>query len=92
MTYVSLTYRDTNTHDLGLLTLAISVASLENWSKHHKTHLDILRKLIAYARELENQVSLRLFHEGMVLEPDQQYFEYIGCHDGTGMLVLRRED
>ncbi len=40
-----------------------------------------------YAKELENNVTLRAFHEVMVLEPDQQYFEYVACHLGTGMLV-----
>jgi hypothetical protein len=32
---------------------------------------------------------LRLFHEVYVLEPDQQSFEYIGCHAETGMLNAR---
>jgi len=34
-------------------------------------------------------VTLRVFHEVMVLRPEQQYFEYVGCHAGTGMLVAR---
>ena len=63
------------------------LASLESWSKEHKTHLDIFGRFIQYAGELNNNVSLRLFHEVMVLEPDQQYFEYIGCHDTTGMMA-----
>lgn len=63
------------------------LASLEDWSKRHKTHLDIFGRFIQYAGELQNNVSLRLFHEVMVLEPDQQFFEYVGCHDTTGMLA-----
>lgn len=63
------------------------LASLEDWSKRHKTHLDIFGRFIQYAGELQGNVSLRLFHEVMVLEPDQQHFEYIGCHDTTGMLA-----
>ncbi|KAK4505065.1 hypothetical protein PRZ48_003028 [Zasmidium cellare] len=62
------------------------LASLEDWSKRHKTHLDIFGRFIQYAGELQNEVSLRLFHEVMVLRPEQQVFEYVGCHDGTGML------
>lgn len=62
------------------------LTSLEGWSKQHRTHLDIFARFLSYAAELQNQVSLRLFHEVMVLKPEQQFFEYVGCHDGTGML------
>lgn len=62
------------------------LTSLESWSKQHRTHLDIFARFLSYAAELQNQVSLRLFHEVMVLKPEQQFFEYVGCHDGTGML------
>lgn len=62
------------------------LTSLEGWSKQHRTHLDIFARFLSYAAELQNQVSLRLFHEVMVLKPEQQVFEYVGCHDGTGML------
>lgn len=61
--------------------------SLEGWSKQHKTHLDIFGRFLQYAAELQNNVSLRLFHEVMVLKPEQQFFEYIGCHDTSGMLA-----
>ncbi|SMR46619.1 unnamed protein product [Zymoseptoria tritici ST99CH_1E4] len=61
--------------------------SLESWSKGHKTHLDIFGRFMQYAGELQGNVSLRLFHEVMVLDPGQQFFEYVGCHSGTGMLA-----
>lgn len=63
------------------------LASLEAWSKSHKTHLDIFGRFLQYAAELDNNVELRLFHEVMVLRPEQQLFEYIGCHANTGMLT-----
>ena len=63
------------------------LASMESWSKQHKTHLDIFGRFLQYAGELQNNVSLRLFHEVMVLKPEQQTFEYVGCHEGTGMLA-----
>lgn len=63
------------------------LASLEGWSKSHITHLNIFGQFMKYAGELQGNVSLRLFHEVMVLEPDQQFFEYVGCHDTTGMLA-----
>lgn len=63
------------------------LASLEGWSKAHKTHLDIFGRFLQYAKELQNDVSLRLFHEVLVLEPKQQFFEYVGCREKTGMLA-----
>ena len=62
------------------------LASLEKWSKEHKTHLDIYGGFHRYAKKLNNDISLRLFHEILVLAPEQQSFEYIGCHPDTGML------
>ncbi|ERF70559.1 hypothetical protein EPUS_07980 [Endocarpon pusillum Z07020] len=61
--------------------------SLERWSKQHKTHLDIFGGLLQYAKVLDGNMALRLFHEVLVLTPEQQWFEYIGCHEKTGMLV-----
>lgn len=66
------------------------LASLEGWSKDHQTHKDIFGRFIQYAGELQNNVSLRLFHEVMVLKPDQQILEYVGCHEKTGTLTCSR--
>ncbi|KAG7294484.1 hypothetical protein NEMBOFW57_004558 [Staphylotrichum longicolle] len=63
------------------------LASLEKWCKEHPTHLAIFGGFFQYAKKLGNNVTLRVFHEVMVLEPEQQYFEYVGCHPGTGMLA-----
>lgn len=63
------------------------MASLEKWSKSHKTHLDIFGRFLQYAKELDNEISLKLFHEVLVLKPEQQVFEYVGCHAKTGMLA-----
>lgn len=62
------------------------MSSLERWSKHHQTHLNIYGGFFQYAKKLDNVISLRLFHEVYVLEEGQQFFEYIGCHADTGML------
>lgn len=62
------------------------LASLEAWCKKHPTHLAIFGGFHQYAKKLGNNVGLRVFHEVMVLEPEQQFFEYIGCHAGTGMI------
>lgn len=63
------------------------LASLERWCREHETHLAIFGGFHAYARKLGNQVTLRVFHEVMVLEEEQQRFEYVACHAGTGMLA-----
>ncbi|KAH9895478.1 heme-containing dehydratase protein [Xylariomycetidae sp. FL2044] len=60
--------------------------SLELWCREHPTHLDIFGGFFRYAKTLNNSFSLRVFHEVLVLEPEQQLFEYIACHEGTGML------
>ncbi|KAK4096288.1 hypothetical protein N658DRAFT_436442 [Parathielavia hyrcaniae] len=64
------------------------LASLERWCKEHPTHLAIFGGFHQYARKLDNNVTLRVFHEVMVLEPEQQLFEYVGCHPGTGMMWM----
>ncbi|PGH13412.1 hypothetical protein AJ79_03691 [Helicocarpus griseus UAMH5409] len=63
------------------------LSSLEGWSKKHQTHLNIFGGFLKYAKSLDNNISLRLFHEVLVLKPEQQLFEYIGCHENFGMLV-----
>ncbi|KAL5401061.1 hypothetical protein PMIN03_011847 [Paraphaeosphaeria minitans] len=65
-----------------------SLGSLEKWSKEHKTHLAIFGRFLQYTKELDNDYTLRLHHEIMVLQPEQQDFEYIGCHPQTGLLSL----
>ncbi|CAI6338865.1 unnamed protein product [Periconia digitata] len=62
------------------------LASLEYWSKSHQTHINIFGGFLVYAKKLNFQLSLKLFHEILVLKPEQQSFEYINCHEGTGML------
>lgn len=66
------------------------LASLEYWSKSHQTHINIFGGFLMYAKKLGNVLSLRLFHEVYVLEEDQQFFEYVGCHEDTGMLNSMR--
>ncbi len=67
------------------------LASLERWCREHPTHLAIFGGFFQYARKLGNNVTLKVFHEVMVLQPEQQYFEYVGCHSGTGMMLGMRE-
>ncbi|KAF2971655.1 hypothetical protein GQX73_g1919 [Xylaria multiplex] len=63
------------------------LASLERWSKEHPTHLNIFNGFYKYVQKLHGVISLRLYHEVLVLKPEQQFFEYIGCHAATGVLT-----
>ena len=36
--------------------------------------------------QLNFQLKLRLYHEVTVAAADEQFFEYINCHDQTGLL------
>ncbi|KAK0637611.1 hypothetical protein DIS24_g10638 [Lasiodiplodia hormozganensis] len=60
--------------------------SLEKWSKSHRTHLDIFGRFLQYVKELDGNISLRLFHEVLVLKPEQQLLEYVKCHPKTGLM------
>ncbi|KAI1344173.1 phenylacetaldoxime dehydratase [Xylariaceae sp. FL0016] len=63
------------------------LASLERWSREHPTHLDIFGGFFRYVQRLNLNIHLRLYHEVFVLKPEQQLFEYVGCHPATGMLT-----
>lgn len=63
------------------------IAGLEKRSREHKTHLNIFGGFLNYAKKLNFELTLHLYHEVFVLKAKQQLFEYIGCHGATGMLV-----
>lgn len=77
---------DTTTDRTFGLAYFSALSDLESWSATHKTHLDIFHGFLKYAADLNFQLSLHLYHEVMVLRADQQVFEYVGCHAGTGMM------
>ncbi|WP_122038429.1 phenylacetaldoxime dehydratase family protein [Asaia bogorensis] len=60
-----------------------SLRHLEAWAESHPTHLRIFGvffEVIAGIREL------RLYHEVSVFDGTHQFYEYINCHPGTGMM------
>jgi aldoxime dehydratase len=63
-----------------------SLADLERWSESHPTHLAIFGNFMRIVQELEFRLALRLYHEVCVLAPDEQRYEYVNCHPGTGMM------
>jgi aldoxime dehydratase len=63
-----------------------SLADLDAWAKDHPTHKAIFGQAMRYLSTLGPSARLRLYHEVTVAAADEQYFEYLGCHPGTGML------
>jgi hypothetical protein len=51
------------------------LALLVKWSKQQKTHLDIFGRFMQYTKELEGNLSLRLFPEVLVVNSRQQEFQ-----------------
>lgn len=60
-----------------------SLEKLERWAESHPTHLRIFTTFFKVATELDK---LRLYHEVSVSDAQDQIFEYINCHPGTGMM------
>jgi len=63
-----------------------SLAALERWSESHPTHLAIFAAAMKYLQKLGPAARLKLYHEVTVAAADEQFFEYLNCHDRTGML------
>ena len=66
-----------------------SLAQLEHWAEFHPTHLAIFGTFMRIVQELEFNLKLRLYHEVAVLSQDEQDYEYINCHAGSGLLPAR---
>ena len=63
-----------------------SLAALEQWSESHPTHVAIFGAAMRYLMTLGPAARLKLYHEVTVAAADEQFFEYLNCHDRTGML------
>jgi aldoxime dehydratase len=63
-----------------------SLSDMEVWAEKHPTHLAIFGTFMRIVQQLQFQLDLRLYHEVSVLTGDEQEYEYINCHTGTGML------
>jgi aldoxime dehydratase len=64
-----------------------NLANLESWARTHPTHLAIFGRFQKYVQDLNFNIALRLYHEVTVVPASGQYFEYINCHAGTGLLA-----
>jgi aldoxime dehydratase len=63
-----------------------SLAALERWAESHPTHLAIFGSAMTYLSKLGPTARLRLYHEVTVARADEQFYEYLNCHPGTGLL------
>jgi aldoxime dehydratase len=63
-----------------------SLGALEQWAEHHPTHLAIFGTFMSDMAPLGEAMQLRLWHEVMVLPAEAQSFEYVNCHDRTGLM------
>ncbi|MBR0936375.1 phenylacetaldoxime dehydratase family protein [Bradyrhizobium jicamae] len=63
-----------------------SLAALERWAESHPTHVRIFGAAMKYLSTLGPNAKLRLYHEVTVAAADEQFFEYLDCHERTGML------
>ena len=63
-----------------------SLAALERWAEAHPTHLAIFGAAMQYLSKLGPAAQLKLYHEVTVARAQEQFFEYLNCHDKTGLL------
>ena len=64
----------------------LTMAHLEAWVKSHPTHLAIFRSFHKMVQQLNFQLDLKLWHEVIVLPQGPHVFEYVNCHEKTGLL------
>ncbi|MEX2124197.1 MAG: phenylacetaldoxime dehydratase family protein [Woeseia sp.] len=67
-----------------------SLRALERWSESHPTHVAIFGAAMKYLQALGPAARLKLYHEVTVAAADEQFFEYLNCHDRSGMLRAGR--
>jgi aldoxime dehydratase len=64
-----------------------SLAALERWAESHPTHVAIFGAAMKYLSTLGPAARLRLYHEVTVARADEQFFEYLNCREGTGLMA-----
>jgi aldoxime dehydratase len=64
-----------------------SLANMEAWAETHPTHLAIFNTFNRIVQELNFNLDLSLSHEVSVLRAADQDYDYINCHDRTGLLA-----
>lgn len=71
----------------------LTIGHLEKWAKSHPTHLAIFQSFHKkMAQKLDFHMDLKLWHEVVVLPQGGHIFEYINCHEQTGLLPYFEAD
>lgn len=68
------------------LSLWKTLEHMERWSESHPTHISIFGTFMRVVQQMNFQLKLRLYHEVLVVEADEQLYEYVNCHPNTGIL------
>ena len=68
---------------------ATDVYAFEQWAKSHPTHLAIFGGFMDMVGIFGEAMKLRLWHEVTALPKQGCEFEYIACHEKTGLLNYR---
>lgn len=64
----------------------LSLHDLETWAKEHPTHLAIYTRAMAERQKYGERLELRTYHEIFVIPEQGGSFEYVNCHEETGLL------
>lgn len=64
----------------------LSLAHLEDWSKHHPTHLAIYHRALTERKKFQDALQLRTYNEIYVLDDEALTFDYVNCHAATGLI------
>ena len=60
---------------------------MEAWAEHHPTHLKIFHAFLKMAEVFEGNLDLQLWHEVYTVAQESSEFEYVNCHNKTGLLM-----
>jgi aldoxime dehydratase len=88
----SLRFQQTVEPDTGLMPEThahgyfLELSHMEKWSEHHPSHTAIFSAAIKRYGKYGATNQLRTWHEVYVLPGHSQHFEYINCHDRTGLV------
>ena len=63
-----------------------SLEHLERWAESHPTHLKIYGSFMRMVQAMKSQLKVRLSHEVTVVHEDEQTYEYLNCHNRTGLM------
>ncbi|MBD9676278.1 phenylacetaldoxime dehydratase family protein [Pseudomonas sp. PDM18] len=63
-----------------------SMSHLERWSESHPTHIEIFGTFLRMVQSLQGELKWKGYHEVSVLRAQDQRYEYLNCHPGTGLM------